>query len=290
MTSKMETLTTHVPLHDSKEVGLSIGLILGEGLFNMKDMHYGLWTEDIAVKLSNFSLAQERYSKFLLSHIPSDARTILDVGSGAGNLAKCLLESGYFVSCVSPSPFLSFRIRSLLGDRVTIFPTKFENLEVSNQFDVILFSESFQYVDPATSLTKAALILPEGKYVIISDFFSKRRDTDGPLGGGHNLSQFYKLLREHPFEIIDDIDITSKTSQTIEMFGQFLLNTVLPVKDIICQFVAHRHPLLSKFISWKFQKRFSKINKKYFSGELNSANFEKYKSYRLIKLKKLPKT
>jgi len=92
---------------DSKEVGLVAGLNLFNFFLGTKDLHYGLWGDDLEVKVQNLPEAQKRYSDFLISHFPDDVKTILDVGCGAGGLATELLGRGYQVQGVSPSPLLS---------------------------------------------------------------------------------------------------------------------------------------------------------------------------------------
>ena len=92
---------------DSKEVGLAVGLLLGEELVGMRDLHYGYWTESLSPTLQNLPKAQAQYSEFLLSNIPGGTQSILDIGSGTGNLASRLLEKGYSVDCVSPNTFLT---------------------------------------------------------------------------------------------------------------------------------------------------------------------------------------
>lgn len=271
-------------LVDSKEVGLAAGLLLGKKLFDFSELHYGLWNEDLEIKISNFAVAQERYSEFLLSQIPANVRTILDVGSGAGELAARLIARGYQVDCVSPSPFLTERVKASLQGKVEIFPVKFEDLQTSKKYDLVLFSESFQYVPVDLSLKKATESLNSDGYVIVSDFFKREKGHEGPLGGGHPIQEFLKTVEGLPMKTLVDKDITRETAPTMQMFGDILNEVATPLKDLVCGLVQHRHPTFSKFLGWKFKKRFQKINTKYFSGELSGENFAKYKTYRFFLL------
>ena len=88
----------------SKELGLVAGRALGKFFCKTEDLHFGLWTDDLEPVVDNFKAAQENYSRHLIDHIPTGVKTILDVGSGGGNLAAALLAEGYSVDCVSPSP------------------------------------------------------------------------------------------------------------------------------------------------------------------------------------------
>lgn len=269
-------------LVDSKEVGLAAGLLLGKKLFDFSELHYGYWSDDLEVKIANFAIAQARYSEFLLSQFPTGVKTILDVGSGAGELAAQLTSRGYRVDCVSPSPFLTEKVKQRLGDRVGVYPVKFEDLATDKKYDLVLFSESFQYVPVIRSLTKAAELLNPSGYLIVSDFFKRGLPEEGPLGGGHPISEFLEAIDGLPLKKLKDIDLTDRTAPTMRMFGEILAEVGTPLRDLVCGLIQHRHPTLSKFLAWKFKRRFTKLNHKYFSGSLSGESFAKYKTYRLF--------
>ena len=137
---------------DSKEIGLEVGLLIGRYFLQSDDLHYGYWEPDVPVDLLHCAEAQKAYSDLLLKQIPENIKSILDVGSGSGNTAKKLIDRGHQVECVSPSSFLSEEIEKKLGSAVTIYKILFEKLETENTYDMILFSESFQYVPIKKSL------------------------------------------------------------------------------------------------------------------------------------------
>jgi SAM-dependent methyltransferase len=113
----------------SREFGLAIGLILGRFFVKMEDLHYGYWTDDLPIEMSNLEKAQAQYSDFLMSHIPEGMKSILDVGCGAGNTARKLLDRGYQVDCVSPNSILTSVAQEALGSRTTFFKCRFEDLQ-----------------------------------------------------------------------------------------------------------------------------------------------------------------
>ena len=86
----------------SRSVGLDIGLIIGRFFLNTEDLHYGYWPKDKRATVQNFAEAQKAHSQLIIDHIPDKTRSILDVGSGSGNLAIKLLNLGYDVDCVIP--------------------------------------------------------------------------------------------------------------------------------------------------------------------------------------------
>jgi SAM-dependent methyltransferase len=229
--------------------------------------------------------AQSCYSDFLLSHIPPGIKSILDVGCGAGKNANLLLTKGYQVDCVSPSKKLTSHARALLGDRVTIFQDRFENLNCDRRYDLLLFSESFQYIKLDRSLLLARNLLNKPGYVLISDFFKTDAPGKSSLRGGHPLSELYRHIDNNNFKIEKDIDITKQTAPNLTVVDDMLTQAALPVWNSIMAYLKSSYPLISSVLMWKYKRKIDKINEKYFSGTRNAANFEKFKSYRVLLLR-----
>src|SRR5687767_14322449 len=78
--------------------------------------------------------------------IPQGTRSILDVGSGTGSNARDLLDQGYTVDCVCPSPRLNVIAREKLQASAAIFECRFEDFTSYRKYDLILCCESFHYV------------------------------------------------------------------------------------------------------------------------------------------------
>jgi len=129
-----------------KEVGLDIGLAFARHFYKTDYLHYGYWPEALSVDPANVLEAQENYANLLLKHIPDGVNSILDVGCGSGKFSEKLLDAGYSVDCVSPSPNLTKHVRERLGERVEIFECRYEDLKTKKYYDLILCSESFQYL------------------------------------------------------------------------------------------------------------------------------------------------
>jgi len=268
--------------HVSREVGLEIGSICGKYFLKLEDLHYGYWTNGLEVDIINLHIAQANYSKFLISHIPDRVKTILDVGCGTGAITKRLLDLGYHVDCVSPSAFFAEQSRKLLGDGINIFQCPYEDVETQKRYDLILFAESFQYIGLEQALEKTFRFLNEDGYMLICDFFRKDVAGRGSQGGGHRLSKFCDLVAKYPLTLIDDLDITEETAPTIDILADALKNVGQPVLRSGLRLLSGRHPVLFKFLTWKYRKRLNKINKKYFEGAITGEDFKKFKSYRLL--------
>lgn len=280
-------MTDRTPRLNSRDVGLEIALILGGYFLKTEHLHYGYWPEDLPVDPLNLRIAQDNYCKFLLSHFPRGIRRVLDVGCGGGALAQQMLEAGYEVSCVSPSPFLTRRVRVQLKDTVKVHETKFEDMPAQTKFDLVLFSESFQYIKPVQSLAQAQRLLNEGGYVLICDFF-QRDGVEGrcKIGGGHKLELFRQTLATMSFELLEDIDITPQVAPTIDLEAEIYTKVVGPLHDSVNAYLMSRYRLLTRMARWLFRKKIAKIQWKYFEGDRDAAHFAHFKTYRLMLLRK----
>jgi SAM-dependent methyltransferase len=270
----------------SREVGLKIGWICGEYFLKLKHLHYGYWTEGLDVDIVNLRPAQEEYVKFLLSHIPDGVKAILDVGCGAGRIAQKLLSAGYAVDCVSPSVFLTEQTRKSVGDQSEIFECGYEELDTEKRYDLIMFVESFQYIDLPKAIANTERFLNAGGHMLICDIFKKEGEQKGRQSGGHELSKLFKLIEAHPFTLVEDIDITEQTAPNIDLLNDALEKVGKPVADSISDFLADRYPTVFKLLSWKYQDEMEKINKKYSGGSRTGEQFRQFKSYRLLLYKK----
>jgi SAM-dependent methyltransferase len=266
----------------SRELGLEAGYISGKYFLKLDHLHYGYWTRGIEVDIANLYLAQDEYARFVISHIPDGVKTILDVGCGTGQIAKMLLDKGYHVDCVSPSPFLTKRVRELLGERTNVFECFYEDLQTDNRYDMIVFCESFQYVNMEQAFINTSKFLNIGGYLLICDVFRKDTHSNSVMSGGHKLSKFKDLVAKFPFKLIENVDITEETSPNMDLFNDVQKNVVYPVINIGVRLLESRYPIALKILRWKYRKKINKLHKKYLTGGRTGEDFKKYKSYQLF--------
>lgn len=271
----------------SQEVGLEMGSICGRYFLKLEHLHYGFWTPDLPVDIVNLHKAQENYTAFLMSHIPEGVETILDVGFGTGGVASKLVDRGYHVDGVSPSSFFAERGRELLGDRVNIFECRYEEVQTEKRYDLVLFSESFQYIHLETALEKTDQLLKDGGYMLICDIFGKDTANKGAQRGGHRLRKFSDIMTRFAFEPVEDMDITEQTAPTIDIMDSVLKEVGQPALRSGLRFLSGRYPLTFKFLTWKYRRQLAKMNDKYFNGKRTAAKFKEFKSYRLLLYRKV---
>jgi SAM-dependent methyltransferase len=270
----------------SRELGLEVGAICGRHFFKVEHLHYGLWTNGLDVNVANLHIAQDKYTQYLLEHIPATVRTILDVGCGTGKNAKRLLDKGYKVDCVSPSAFLSEKTRELLGEGSTVFTCKYEELQTQQRYDCILFSESFQYMNLEKAIEQTVRLLNVGGYLLICDIFKRDVKGKSAIGGGHNLGKFFDQVQGTSLEKVADEDITEQTAPTIEILDDAMRNVAVPALDLSLEFLRGRHPVMTRLLCWKYGKKLAKVREKYISGYRTSDDFRRYKTYRLFLYRK----
>ena len=267
---------------DFKEIGLDIGLILAKRMFNTEYLHYGYWADGLEVNSENILRAQENYADFIVSHIPRGTKSILDVGCGAGKFAEKLLDLNYLVDCVSPSPNLTRHVRRLLGNRSNIFECGFEDVETQSKYDLVLFSESFQYISMEQAILQSKKFLNPGGHILICDFFRKKVEGKSPIGGGHDIDEFYQLMSRYPVDLINDIDITEETAPSLDIMNDLLTNTIHPIFNLFSYAMKENYPKFSSLVAWMFKKRLAKIDYKYFQQRTNGQSFSHFKTYHLF--------
>jgi SAM-dependent methyltransferase len=268
---------------DSKELGLAAGLVFARYFLKTDHLHYGYWTDDLEVDVANLREAQDRYSDLIVSSIPEGVSTILDVGCGTGVLSARLLEEGYLVESVSPSPFLTSCAREIIGDKGLIHESTFEELFIDARFDLLLFSESFQYINLKRVFGKCRELLAEGGSVLICDFFA-RDDAIGRsrLGGGHSLGKFYEELEKSGFVTLIDRDITDQTAPNMDVVNDLLRNFGQPMWELFLYYLQSNYPRLNRFARWRYRKKIAKFERKYFTDSRTVETFAEDKSYRLV--------
>lgn len=266
----------------SKDTGLELGLLIAQYFFDTEHLHYGIWPKDLDVKPINIKKAQENHSQFILDTIPENVKSILDVGGGSGGLAQKLTNQNYQVDCVSPSEYLADEIEKKLAGKVNVYHGKFEDVSIPKKYDLVLFSESFQYMRIRHALKKVLQVTKPNGHMLIFDYFTLESAGKSPIGGGHKWETSQKIISEFPFELISDQDLSKEAAPTQALLGQFADQVADPGRKILGEYLESHYPKLMKFLKWKLSNKIEKIEKEYFSGIQSVETFIKHKTYRLL--------
>jgi len=256
----------------SQKIGLDIGLVIGRFFMGSEDLHYGYWPNGKNASVQNFAHAQDSHSELIMDHIPEKTNYILDVGGGSGNLALRLLNKGFSVDCVIPSEFLAEQAKVKLGHKSVIHICGFEQMPTTKTYDLIIFSESFQYVKMRESLHKIEDMISSIGHLLICDFFRRQG--------------FQDTISTLPLQQVTDLDISVETAPTIDLLDQFCRDVLMPIAEMSGSYLQYNYPYLTALINWKLKKRIEKIRRTFLSGELNSESFKKFKTYHLLLYKR----
>jgi ubiquinone/menaquinone biosynthesis C-methylase UbiE len=182
---------------------------------------------------------------------------------------------------------LSEAAREQAGPTFTIHQGRFEDVIFADdeKFDLVMFSESFQYITLDTVLRDAKLRLKPGGHVLICDFFKTNEKGRSVIGGGHPIDKFRAALQASGLEVLEDKDITRETAPNLDVVDQMGRELIIPTFKLIAYAFSSNHPWLAKIISWKYARKIRKMNRKYLSGERNAKSFARFKVYRLLLLR-----
>jgi 2-polyprenyl-3-methyl-5-hydroxy-6-metoxy-1,4-benzoquinol methylase len=138
---------------------------------------------------------------FVLAHVPPAPARVLEVGCGAGDLARALGAAGHDVTAIDPEAPEGPPFR-----RVTL-----EDFAEPKLFDTVVASRSLHHVaDLAAALTKIEALLRPGGVLVVNDFakerlvgptaewYYERRRALAAAGGKHAPGTFEECLHaEH---------------------------------------------------------------------------------------------
>lgn len=258
-----------------------------EEVLGLSYLHYGLWDGE-PLTLDGLASAQQRYAERLLATVPAGVRSVLDVGCGTGGNARLFASKGYEVEGLSPDPFQERRFAEKTGG-LPFHLSRFEHFVASRRYDLVLMSESSQYIRISRLFDAVREASPDG-WLLVADYFVHTR-TDTPLGrSGHNLALFRKYATADGFSILEDVDITEAVLPTLALANDWLEQRARPALRILEDRLAQRHPWLWRLGRWLagsvFRRKLTSITEQ---AELVDVDaFRKAKSYRIFLIKVPP--
>ncbi|MBD2386285.1 class I SAM-dependent DNA methyltransferase [Cylindrospermum sp. FACHB-282] len=229
------------------------------GLTGSCYLHYGYWEplpkpgEELT--LTRLRAAQEAYAAKLLSFIPGGTNTILDVGCGIGGNAVYLLDRGFTIEGIAPDPLQQERFIQNTNGKAPFHLTIFEDFRSDKSHDLILFSESSQYLAAEDLAQGAARLLNSGGYLLLADMMrSDAEYKEGIFSNCHVSQELETALEQAGFKLIKSEDISKAIAPTIDLcldiFQTFGLTTIKYIADLVAIAV----PPIHRLGGWLFKR------------------------------------
>ena len=128
--------------------------------------------------------------------------------------------------------------------------------------------------------------LRSGGSLVICDFFRLRSSEKSPISGGHYLDVFQRDVARFPLRLVEEIDITARTAPTFTVIDKVFTDVVQPIWEEMNAAATATHPKWKQLLTWPFRNRLAKFEKKYFTHERTAENFQKFKTYRLMRFER----
>ncbi|MFW9262852.1 class I SAM-dependent methyltransferase [Nostoc sp. CALU 546] len=234
------------------------------GLTNSDYLHYGYWeplpTHGEELTLTRLRVAQESYAAKLFSFIPEGTKTVLDVGCGIGGNAAYLCDRGFSVEGLAPDALQQERFIQNTNGKVPFYLTRFEDFHSSNSYDLVLLSESSQYIAVDNLAQGAACLLSNGGYLLVADMMRSNAEyREGIFSNCHIATELQATLVQAGFKLIKTEDISTHIAPTIDLcvdnFRTFGLTTVKYIADVVAIAVPPLHTLGR----WAFKRWLEKL-------------------------------
>jgi SAM-dependent methyltransferase len=125
------------------------------------------------------------YDLFLLARIPADCRTLLEVGCGAGRMARAAAARGARVTAIDGSPGMIELARRRAGDGAPIryLCGDFMTCPIDEVFDCVLTVATLHHMDPAPALDRMKGLLGPGGVLVLHDLRAVSGAGDWLLSG-----------------------------------------------------------------------------------------------------------
>lgn len=265
-----------------RKVKVNTALRFYHEVVGLQHLHYGLWNGE-PLTLEGLRIAQDRFAHHLSSWIPDDVGTILDVGCGIGSTALMLKENGYDVEGLSPDPYHQGAFARRVG--ASFHLSRFQEFDPPKSYDLVLMSESAQYIWLDSLFSRAARTAPGG-YLLVADYFTVNGAHGVLAKSGHPLDEFLSAARDAGLDLTRQEDVTDQVTPTLDLAQSWLERYIDPCVSIATEHVLRKRPWLARPARWLFRRQINKATE--LRKLVDSEAFRQNKRY-LMLLFKVPR-
>jgi cyclopropane fatty-acyl-phospholipid synthase-like methyltransferase len=259
-------------------------------VLKLRSLHYGFWDEPPerpSLDLSELREAQARYTERLLDHIPDGAEQVLDVGAGIGDNARAMAERGLRVHSISPDRNHRRYFTTMREPDVTFEECRFEDFSSYREFDLLLFSESHNYIDHRVGLEQSRRFVKPGGHLLIASMF--RYDNRQRFPDDFDLEQlpYIDTAREYGFVPDRLVDITDNVLPTMQMVHDTLRTYVRPFLEMGASYLKTIAPWKAWLLSRASRPQLEKLARvySYYLERTDPSYFQDHIRYAVLRLR-----
>ncbi|WP_006247017.1 class I SAM-dependent methyltransferase [Mycolicibacterium tusciae] len=143
--------------------------------------------------------------------VARDGIQALDVGAGTGIASAQLLQAGANVLAIEPDPRMA---RVAAGKGIRVETAKFEEWEPAGRsFDLVVFAQSFHWVEPRVALMKVSTILvrPNGHLALLSNRITPTSPTRRDLDEAY--ADYLDVTQRPAIDAVHDVELTAMVKE-----------------------------------------------------------------------------
>lgn len=280
--AKMKKTKNDPILSDEK----NLELFFVTEVLKLKSLHYGLFEKDVArpISLKDIAEAQSGFTDRLLSHIPDGVRTVLDVGSGIGDNARAMAAKGIAVTAVSPDRNHAKYYEDTGSGNIEFHNLRFEDFEADRKFDMVLFSESLNYMNRGAALKKSRKLLKPGGHLLVANMFLNQVGDKSFHELKDDEIPFVAQAKARGFDLLKHENITEATAPTLEPVHLLLRDQVPALANLVGMFIDASSPWKARVLRFLFRRQERELREKldFYLARTNPARFLRDRRYLIL--------